>query len=156
MKYHIYLTTVSKETGTVNPTKKECVSDHNDLHMCYFPGSEISIKEQNLRVDFVFQQPTSMKVKVEINTVRTLEVGESFTMQRSNPNFTNILRIDVRELKERFSYLMMEFSEEIVVDQFRNCEQFLVSKEITPPDTFRYSFASVLFWDDVVGKMLTF
>jgi hypothetical protein len=51
-----------------------------------------------------------MKIKVEINTVRSLQVGESLVMQRSDPNFTNILRIDVRELKEDFRYLLMEFS----------------------------------------------
>jgi hypothetical protein len=97
MKIHVYLSTVSKITGMESPSQIECFTDHNDLHDCYFSHKLINTKEEILKVEMVFQEETVLEIKIEINAIHNLQIGEEVTLHRTSPNFTRLLRMDIRE-----------------------------------------------------------
>jgi hypothetical protein len=88
------------------------------------------------------------ELRVEVNTVRTIKLGESVGLRRGDANFTRLLRMDVGAIKESFDYLQLDFGEVFVVDEYTNAMAFMISFEEMPPDNYRLDAASIPLWDD--------
>lgn len=104
----------------------------------------------------VFQEEVILEIKVEVNAVRMIKLGDSVSLKRSDVNFTRLLRIDVSELKEKFDFLQLDFGEVFVVDEYNNAMNFEVSFEEMPPDSYRNDARSLPLWDNKQVALFSF